>query len=107
MSEVATDAVVVDRLTFGYPRSLPIIRELNLSIGGGRIVALLGPNGSGKTTLLKLIARILAPNAGRVRATGAVGFVPQLMDAAISYSVFDMVLMGRARHVGAFSVPTR
>lgn len=100
-------AAALRGVTFGYDKARPIIRGLDLSVRRGRLVALLGPNGSGKTTLLKLIAGALKPNAGTVDVTLAVGFVPQLTEIAFAYSVFDMVLMGRARQVGTFAVPSR
>ncbi|MDR1271599.1 MAG: ABC transporter ATP-binding protein [Clostridiales Family XIII bacterium] len=40
--------------------------NLNLSIGRGRIIGLLGPNGSGKTTLIKLANGLLAPSFGEI-----------------------------------------
>ena len=44
--------------------------NLNLSLGQGRIVGLLGPNGSGKTTLIKLINGLLTPTSGKIEVTG-------------------------------------
>ena len=46
------------------------LSNLNLSLGQGRIVGLLGPNGSGKTTLIKLINGLLSPTSGIVKVTG-------------------------------------
>lgn len=46
------------------------LESLDLSIGRGRIVGLLGPNGSGKTTLIKLMNGLLAPTAGTVLIDG-------------------------------------
>lgn len=42
------------------------LSNLNLSIGRGQIIGLLGPNGSGKTTLIKLINGLLVPTSGIV-----------------------------------------
>ncbi|MDE6872988.1 MAG: ABC transporter ATP-binding protein [Lachnospiraceae bacterium] len=46
------------------------VRDLSLSIGQGRICALLGPNGSGKTTWMKMVAGLIAPNAGTITFFG-------------------------------------
>ena len=48
------------------------LKDVSISIARGESVAIIGPNGSGKTTLLRLIARVLAPSAGRVRTWGRV-----------------------------------
>ena len=42
---------------------------IDLSVDGG-VVGLLGPNGAGKTTLLRMLATVLAPDAGRLRLLG-------------------------------------
>ena len=43
---------------------------LNLELGRGRIVGLLGPNGSGKTTLIKILCGLLQPTEGAVLVDG-------------------------------------
>jgi NitT/TauT family transport system ATP-binding protein len=50
--------------------SLPIIRQVSLSVRSGEIVSLVGPSGSGKTTLLRIIAGLLQPTAGAVFREG-------------------------------------
>jgi len=56
-------------LAFDYgPR--PILRELDLSVGRGEVVCILGPSGSGKSTLLRLIAGLERPSSGRVEIAG-------------------------------------
>ncbi|NLI60000.1 MAG: ABC transporter ATP-binding protein [Clostridiales bacterium] len=52
---------------FGPTRAL---MDVNLSIGRGKIVGLLGPNASGKTTLIKLCNDLLTPNKGELLIGG-------------------------------------
>lgn len=99
--------VATDQLGFAYRSGIWVLQACTLQVTGGRVLALLGPNGSGKTTLLKLLAGVLTPTTGTVHVEGRVGYVPQLMSLPFAYSVFDTVLMGRARHVGLFATPTR
>ena len=47
-----------------------VLNNFNLSIGGGKIVGLLGPNGCGKSTLMKLTAGLLTPNEGEILVCG-------------------------------------
>jgi len=44
---------------------LRAIHDLNLAVGEGEIVGIIGPNGSGKTTALNLITGFLKPDSGR------------------------------------------
>ena len=46
------------------------VRDISLSIGEGRVCALLGPNGSGKTTWMKMVSVLIAPNAGTITFFG-------------------------------------
>jgi thiamine transport system ATP-binding protein len=47
-----------------------VLEGVDLTVGTGEVVALLGPSGSGKTTLLRVVAGLLAPDAGRIRWDG-------------------------------------
>ena len=51
--------------------NLEALRGVDLTVGRGRIVGLLGPNGSGKTTLIKLLCGLLQPTAGEILIDGA------------------------------------
>jgi branched-chain amino acid transport system ATP-binding protein len=65
-----TDAVLsIEGLTAGYDRAA-VIRELDLTVGSGEVVALLGANGAGKTTTLRVISGLVRPMSGRVTFTG-------------------------------------
>ena len=50
--------------------STTALSNVNLSIGKGRIVGLLGPNASGKTTLIKLVMGLLTPTGGEISVLG-------------------------------------
>ena len=50
----------------------PIIRDANLTVRSGEMVAVMGPNGMGKSTLLKTMAGILSPQKGHVEINGLV-----------------------------------
>jgi ATP-binding cassette, subfamily C, bacterial LapB len=53
-------------VTFGYPKSPPLLNGFNLVIGRGERVGFIGRLGSGKSTLLKLLLNLYAPQAGNV-----------------------------------------
>jgi heme exporter protein A len=48
------------------------LEAVGFELAGGATLLVLGPNGAGKTTLLRILATLLRPSAGRVRALGAV-----------------------------------
>ncbi|HXD59053.1 MAG TPA: ATP-binding cassette domain-containing protein [Thermoleophilaceae bacterium] len=57
--------LVLDKLTAGYEEAA-VIRDIDLTVGEGEVVALLGANGAGKTTTLRTISGIVKPMSGRV-----------------------------------------
>ena len=59
----------IDSLTCGYDEAA-VVRDLDLTIGAGEIVALLGANGAGKTTTLRAISGIVHPMSGRILLDG-------------------------------------
>lgn len=61
--------LVCQNLVKNY-KSVYALNNINLEIGRGRIVGLLGPNGSGKTTLIKLANGLLTPTSGRLLING-------------------------------------
>lgn len=62
-------------LSAGYGR-MAVVRDLDLRVDAGEVVALIGPNGAGKTTTLLTLAGELAPLQGEVRFMGAATTAP-------------------------------
>ncbi|MEW2045777.1 ABC transporter ATP-binding protein [Streptomyces sp. NPDC005476] len=66
---MSTPVLEVAGLTAGYDGA-PVVRGLDITVGAGEVVALLGANGAGKTTTLKAVSGLLRPSAGTITFTG-------------------------------------
>lgn len=66
-----TDTALLEAraLTVGYG-AVPVVHDVNLTVGAGEVVALLGVNGAGKTTTVRALAGDLKPMSGEVRLHG-------------------------------------
>ncbi len=62
--------IVLEKVSFGYEPGLSVLKELSVTIPGGKVTAVIGNNGSGKSTLLKLLQGIYAPDSGRILMGG-------------------------------------
>jgi iron complex transport system ATP-binding protein len=91
----------------------PVLGPLDLTIQRGAFVGVLGPNGSGKTTLLRVLTGAVKPTAGETllfdKPTSSyraaelaqlVGVVPQQFSLDFSFTIGEMVAMGRYAHGG-------
>jgi ABC-2 type transport system ATP-binding protein len=84
------------------------LRDCNLDVPDGRVVALVGPNGSGKTTLMNMAAGLLPVTAGTVEAAGGtpaqrldrIGFVAQDAPLWPRLRVADVLDIGRCMNRG-------
>jgi ATP-binding cassette subfamily B protein/subfamily B ATP-binding cassette protein MsbA len=63
--------ITLQNVSFAYNNSAhPVLRDINLDVRPGEMIALVGPSGAGKTTLCNLIARFYDPTAGSVMLDG-------------------------------------
>jgi len=62
--------LALDKLTLAYGSTVAV-KDLDLTIGRGELVALLGPSGCGKTTTMRAIAGLLTPTSGKISLDGA------------------------------------
>ena len=106
-------------LAFGYP-GRPVGSGIDLTLGPGRVLCLLGPNGSGKTTLMKTLLGLLPRQGGEIlldgrdvaeltprERAGRLAYVPQAAEMYFDFSLEEMVEMGRTAHRGLFARPSR
>jgi iron complex transport system ATP-binding protein len=102
----------IDDVTIRY-EARTVLRQVNLSVNAGEVVALIGPNGVGKSTLIRACSGTLKPIGGRVTIDGQdmhrlgaadrarlIAVVPQAVRLPESFSVFETVLMGRTPYLG-------
>lgn len=111
-------AIQVNNASFSYGEKL-IFFNINFNVKRGEVFCVVGPNGCGKTTLLDCILGLLKLNKGDIlvgqgnirnikpkQLAKEVAYVPQTHESKFSYTVKDIVLMGRAFKTKIFSSPT-
>jgi branched-chain amino acid transport system ATP-binding protein len=68
-TSVDTQGIEISDLSAGYG-GVAVVRDLDMTVRPGEVVALLGPNGAGKTTTLLTISGLIKPLAGSVTING-------------------------------------
>jgi ABC-2 type transport system ATP-binding protein len=99
--------ISISKLSKTYAGGFEALKDINLNIHDGEILALLGPNGAGKTTLISIICGIVRPSAGKVYVDGhdiikdfritrsKIGLVPQELTTDSFESVWNTVTFSR------------
>jgi iron complex transport system ATP-binding protein len=90
-----------------------VLDGIDLTLGPGRVLGLVGPNGTGKSTLLRALAGLIRPTAGTVTLDGRplrshrtrelatrVAYLPQNTDLPFDFTAREVVLLGRHPHTG-------
>ncbi len=92
-----------------------VLSDVTLRLSPGDFVAVAGPNGSGKSTLIRALSRVLRPRLGSALLDGrdlyalparesarAIAVLPQESSIEFEFSCEEVVMMGRAPHLGRF-----
>jgi ABC-2 type transport system ATP-binding protein len=117
--QAGDSSISVRGLTKAF-KELEVLKQVNLEVKRGQVLALLGPNGAGKTTTVKILSTLLKPEAGEVRVNGYdVVQEPAKVRASIGltgqYAAVDeyltgrqnLVMMGRLYHLSGQDVQRR
>ena len=110
---MSDNQIVINGLNKVYNNGFNALKNINLNIKKGEILAMLGPNGAGKTTLISIICGIVTPSSGKVDVDGfdiikdyrktrsKIGLVPQELTLESFETVFNNVSYTR----GLYSKP--
>ncbi len=111
--DAMTELIQISGVSKTYASGFSALREVNLEIRNGEILALLGPNGAGKTTLISIVCGIVNASGGTVRVGGfdivadykktraMIGLVPQELTTEAFETVLATVNFSR----GLFGQP--
>ncbi len=104
---MSDDQIIINNLSKIYDNGLNALKNINLNIKKGEILAMLGPNGAGKTTLISIICGIVKSTSGKVivddfdiikdyrETRSRIGMVPQELNLESFETVFDTVSYSR------------
>tara|TARA_B100000614_G_scaffold220711_1_gene207502 strand:+ start:236 stop:1171 length:936 start_codon:yes stop_codon:yes gene_type:complete len=104
---MSDNQIEINNLSKVYDDGFNALKNINLDIKKGEILAMLGPNGAGKTTLINIICGIVKPTSGKVSVEGfdilndyretrsRIGLVPQELTLEQFETVFNNVSYSR------------
>lgn len=109
----------LEQVSAGYVRQNPVIVDVSLAVESGVFLGLIGANGSGKSTLIRTMAGVVPFRTGAIRLEGQsldlltrreiarlVAVLPQDTSCSFSFTVREIVSMGRHPHLGRFQRPS-
>ncbi|MEL7145755.1 MAG: ATP-binding cassette domain-containing protein, partial [Bacteroidota bacterium] len=99
------ESLKFENMTFHFPGSLALLKNINMEIEKGHVTALIGESGTGKSTIMQLLQRFYQPVAGRILANGEdinskdlssyrsrIGVVPQDIKIFNHHLLFNIAL---------------
>ncbi|GAG68890.1 unnamed protein product [marine sediment metagenome] len=108
--------LTVKNLDFSY-NSRKVLDNISFNVEKEDFISILGPNGSGKSTLVNLISKVLIGYEGKIEVGGRdikelnpkdiakiVAVVPQYTNSGFSFTVAEMVMMGRHPYISRFGM---
>lgn len=109
----------LEHVDAAYAQAL-VLHDVSMAVEAGELWAVLGPNGAGKSALAKLMVGALRARSGTVTVCGLdaatsepnalareVAWVPQTMPDDSGFTALELVLMGRAPHLGPWGLAGR
>ena len=110
------EILAAENISFGYRPDKLLLDNFTLRFARESFSALIGPNGSGKSTVFKLLTGYLKPCHGKVtfyqqplqhfnprQRARKMAVVPQYINAALPYTVYQLVAMGRMARLSHFA----
>ncbi|MBE5826160.1 MAG: ABC transporter ATP-binding protein [Butyrivibrio sp.] len=111
--------IIFEKVSLGYQKK-ELLKDIDLSVDKGKIVALIGPNGAGKSTILKAAAGLLSPMEGRILikekdlSTYKSSDLAKIMSVMLTEKVaseyetcFDVIRVGRFQYTDMFGRLTK
>ena len=107
VNHMSNNQITINNLSKVYDNGFKALRDVNLEVKQGEILAMLGPNGAGKTSLISIICGIVTPSSGTViidnfdiikdyrETRSRIGLVPQELNLESFETVFDNVSYSR------------
>jgi len=104
---MSENQIIINNLSKVYDNGFNALKQVNLKVKQGEILAMLGPNGAGKTTLISIICGIVKQSSGTVtidqfdiindyrETRSRIGMVPQELNLESFETVFDTVSYSR------------
>ncbi len=112
-------AIVVHNLSFSFGQE-PVVEDLDFKVSNSEIVGIIGANGAGKSTIVKLLSKVLKPESGaiaideneldslsRMGLARLLAVVSQISELPESFTVEEIVMMGRTPHIGFLASETK
>ena len=84
----------VNKSFYSITDETKVLKDINIEIPKGKIIAIVGPSGCGKSTILNLISGLIKPTSGKVIVNGTVGYMFQKDNLLEWRNVYKNITLG-------------